>query len=407
MDRSLPIWERARAFYHPPESRETREPRELREPRAAAREPRAGDVILALGAEASAAAAVLADGTGRPVHVLAGELSGELAGELAGELPGELPGELAGEPPAPAQLAPYAAGARTVCVVATAARLGAATVAALQDALRDVRWGLITGRDAGGLAFVAAKQRLGAPRADAVHVLDALHAGDAPADAAAARATQHARLRCDAAAAWIIAAHGEGAHANLHELVLCGAPRAGELGPRGCRPGAEPPRCKRVHDPAVQVMSFAELRAAELIFLSCTGFSVAGQHHPSAASAVLSALEGTVRAVLTTDRAIEVEPGDAHRVAALRRAGVGLPALVELLNEAWRHELGIAPFLLVGDPARGGAEVPLARAALPGVLELGPAGHHARRTADRIWAVPRTSGSDGAAGGDAGEAVPE
>jgi hypothetical protein len=233
---------------------------------------------------------------------------------------------------------------------------------------------VITGRDQAAVGFMLAKQLLlyaGLPKGrQARATLDEL--GDAAAFMASIGSTERTCFGSDAvqrvlAGDWrglLLHVHGEGSHANLRSAVLCGVDEGVErIGGRevadGCAPATG--RCKRSGGADGNVYSFHMLRTVELLFLSCNGFSVAGEEYPSDNSAVLSLVEGYAAQIVCNDRSVPTGP---EQVSAVFTASAGMcsKALVEVLNEAYSDgatgipaEPGTHPWLLVGDALAGEA----------------------------------------------------
>ncbi|MFQ5459055.1 MAG: hypothetical protein ACE5FC_11485, partial [Myxococcota bacterium] len=192
-----------------------------------------------------------------------------------------------------------------------------------------VPWGVLTGKDLPALSFLAAKNLAFLGRAARTPLtgfaIDILHqsiidAGSPylfarPGALSAPRARRIVRAR--EAGVLVLHAHGEGGHANLGSIVLCGQSGGVERaqvdddgGPAldGCS-GSGPARsCKRVHSDTVQVVGFDALRVKRFCFLSCNGFSVSGELYPSDVSAVFGCVEGYPAQVLLNDRPTPVTP---------------------------------------------------------------------------------------------------
>jgi hypothetical protein len=152
----------------------------------------------------------------------------------------------------------------------------------------------------------------------------------------------------------VLHVHGEGSHANLRELVLCGAPEEGERAGAvrvvgGCSGGAER-RCKRGDPMGARVAGFSELPDREVVLLSCSSLSTSGSLFSSDNSAISSLVTGPCTRAVCNDRTVPMNHGDARLVAALWGAGLNLWDLVALLNERELHRRGVAPWLLVGEP---------------------------------------------------------
>ena len=153
-----------------------------------------------------------------------------------------------------------------------------------------------------------------------------------------------------------LAAHGEGGHANLHSIVLCGLVGEMELSLSGqeidgCRWEGGIRKCKRVHEPNITVLSFGDLRTERLCFLSCNGFSVAGELYPSNVSCILSAAEGYPSEILTTDQPAWIESFDSYIALGLLHLNSGLGDLQQFANEKHLALVHTKPYVLFGDPS--------------------------------------------------------
>lgn len=141
-------------------------------------------------------------------------------------------------------------------------------------------------------------------------------------------------------------AHGEGAHANLRNTVLCGADGSGGLHRGDCSPEF----CKRSSRASEPPVAFSQLAAQTLIYLSCNGFAVAGDNYPTNVSAILSAVEGNIRTLVCNDRTIPLDDQEVE-LAFLVAISKGPVAAVELLNSiSGERASGAKPWFIVGDP---------------------------------------------------------
>lgn len=148
--------------------------------------------------------------------------------------------------------------------------------------------------------------------------------------------------------------HGEGAHANLGSLVLCGQVPERPSDSGGCTPTS----CKRSGHADGRFQAFGSLRATNLLFLSCSGLSVSGEHYPSMNSAALSLIDGGhIRSAICNDRTIPLTQ-DEVRIAFAMAAGHGMLASHDYLNQlSMRRHNGARPWLWLGDPACAGNPV--------------------------------------------------
>jgi hypothetical protein len=235
----------------------------------------------------------------------------------------------------------------------------------------NIEWGVVTAPDPAGLSFVFAKLLADSSRPLKEGALDILHGYIYEAEPAAGDFTKNeldSTLIQEAVGAdWrtlVIAAHGEGAHAYLESVVLCGITGRNELDAsgaiiQGCRPGV----CKRVHDPAVNIWPVCNLKNQISVFLSCNGFSVAKQLYPSDVSFILSAAEGFTSAVITTTKCLPFEEHVPVLFLRLIQSGMSLGAIVRFENNAELFSNSVAPYILFGDPLlnRAGSPTPRVR----------------------------------------------
>jgi hypothetical protein len=235
----------------------------------------------------------------------------------------------------------------------TADALAGASQAIAEKSRR--QWGVLTAQDAAGVTFAAAKllaMRRAPDGADGL--LDAIYhrastlPGDGPFEAG-----RVARLVADDWRMLLILAHGEGAHANLESIVLCGLPGELERNRSGkVVPGCEALRtCKRVNDASVKVRRVVELRSRFVAFLTCGGFSVAGEQYPSDGSLILAAAEGFPAAVLTTPRLIGFSRETPLLLHSLLQAGCSLGEVTSFMNELHALRGEGHGYVLHGDPA--------------------------------------------------------
>lgn len=210
--------------------------------------------------------------------------------------------------------------------------------------------GFLCGRDQPGLAFSVAKALL-RPRADlARHDVF---------DASSHRAEDDRRMPpedlCRAlirpSLVKVLRSHGEGGHAKLPGVVVCGLPDPVEF-PEAPSAGCtrEPRNCKRAQPLDAAVVLGGELTAPVVCFLCCNGFNVAGELYPSSVSMALSLIEGWAAAVIAPIRPLIVS---GEMMATLQRGlacGEPLGSVVDRLNELSGRIGQRAAFVLHGDP---------------------------------------------------------
>lgn len=222
--------------------------------------------------------------------------------------------------------------------------------------------GIVTGRTPAAVAQFLARQRSVEPSADRVSgplLLDELYQ-------ATVRATDDDLERDDYArridpeplisprSLLALHVHGEGAHANLGSLVLCGQVPGQPSESGGCTATS----CKRSGHTDGRFEAFSSLRADNLLFLSCSGLSVSREHYPSMNSAALSLIDGGhIRSAICNDRTIPLSQ-DEVRIAFAMASGHGMLAAHDYLNQlSMRRHHGIRPWLMLGDPACAGGPV--------------------------------------------------
>ena len=154
--------------------------------------------------------------------------------------------------------------------------------------------------------------------------------------------------------------HGEGSHANLRDIVLCGVTFKAEQtdnGPitSGCRSGSarEPRMCKRVHSDSIEIRGFEQLRAAEVLLLSCNGFSVSGELYPSATSCLLSMIDGYAAAAVCNDRAVPLSTASVYLTHTIAALGGSIADAAAILNAEATFQSNSAPWFVVGRPLPG------------------------------------------------------
>ncbi|WGD37589.1 hypothetical protein [Lysinibacter sp. HNR] len=142
-------------------------------------------------------------------------------------------------------------------------------------------------------------------------------------------------------------AHGEGAHANLRNTVLCGQVKSEVTTFPDCNQNY----CKRAGHAGGRFRNFSDLAAEEILFLSCSGFSAGREHYSNQASAALSMIaSSSVRTVICNDRTVPLT-SDEVRLAFLIASEEGLIAACNFLNTLSAPRFrGARPWLLLGDP---------------------------------------------------------
>ncbi|HEU5160824.1 MAG TPA: hypothetical protein VFU43_27755 [Streptosporangiaceae bacterium] len=243
-------------------------------------------------------------------------------------------------------------GREAVVVVAFTGRLTVASIARISAACREAgrSLGFLSGRSEAGLSFSVAKAlRRPRPELTGLDLLDApLHRQEENSRRLPADFRQ--RLTRPSLAK-ILRSHGEGGHAKLPGVVVCGLPDPAEFPDtpdEGC--AREPRRCKRAEATRSDVVFADELAAPVVCFVCCNGFNVAEQLYPSPVSMALSFIEGWAGALIAPIRPL-VAPDE--MVDVLYRglaAGRPLGSIVARLN-AMSARIGQRDaFVLHGDP---------------------------------------------------------
>ncbi|MBE1159880.1 hypothetical protein [Dyella acidiphila] len=151
----------------------------------------------------------------------------------------------------------------------------------------------------------------------------------------------------------IVQAHGDGAHANLGSVVLCG--RVGEVEQlfdgnaiHGCEQRADGAHCKRRGPKHAGICALQDLRARQLVLLTCNSFTIGDGQYPSTSNLVVAALEGYASSVVATHASYILNPAEIALVEAAARDGVA-PAQLYLKLRALHRQLGdLDPFVYAG-----------------------------------------------------------
>ncbi len=208
--------------------------------------------------------------------------------------------------------------------------------------------GFLSGRTLAGLSFSIAKTLLSPrPSLSGVDVFDAVsHQLDhsAPSDELADRL----RRPC---LAKVIRSHGEGSHAKLPGLTVCGLLDPIEFPDapsRGCSWLER--RCKRSPAEATDVVFGHELRAPVVFFVCCNGFNFAKELYPSPVSMSLSLVEACPAAVIAPIRPLIAPDVIFEAIRPQLCGGAPLGEIVDALN-AISEDMGQPnTFALHGDP---------------------------------------------------------
>jgi hypothetical protein len=225
------------------------------------------------------------------------------------------------------------------------------------------RWGIICAKDLAGASFVLAKQ-IGllswSPTRDRMESLDEIgNVARVYTRRAIRERPFHLQVNSALTKDWrtlLLRVHGEGSHANLRSLVLCGrsATQESDLDGNpicGCAELGDGTVCKRVQRVGVRIARFGDLRAATVCLYSCNGFSVAGELYPSDLSCVISAGEGFPAAMLCNDRPGRADSTILDACARALAQGYSLSDWSILENDRQERLDSDRPWLLFGDPS--------------------------------------------------------
>jgi hypothetical protein len=257
---------------------------------------------------------------------------------------------LLSESPEATAAAIMAASEPCVVVLSLASGLKTGAVGRLVSTARlaGKQLGFLSGRTMSGLSFSIAKALMTPrPGLRGVEVFDAVeHRLDhsAPAN----HLTQ--RLRRPNSAT-VIRSHGEGSHAKLPGLTVCGLLDAVEFPDapsQGCSWSER--RCKRSPVGATDVVFGRELVSPVVFFVCCNGFNFAAELYPSPVSISLSLAEGWASAVVAPLRPLIAPDATFEAIQQHLSQGDSLGSIVDLLNEI-SEQLGQPnTFALHGDP---------------------------------------------------------
>jgi hypothetical protein len=238
-----------------------------------------------------------------------------------------------------------------IVVVALASQLLVAAIARISSAARASRKtvGFLCGRTDAGLSFSVAKALLQPVTRSNFDIFDAPH-HDPARNKAGTPEEICERLRRPALFK-AIRSHGEGSHAKLPGVVICGLLDDAEFPDapdQGCsRDGA---RCKRGHSFGARVVYGDQLVAPVIGFACCNGFNVAAELYPSPTSIALSLIEGWAGAVIAPMRPLTVPDHAMDRLCSGLAGGEPLGVIVQALDELSERSGEPNAFVLHGDP---------------------------------------------------------
>ncbi len=237
-----------------------------------------------------------------------------------------------------------------VVVLSLASGLKTGTVGTLVSAARRAgkQLGFLSGRTMSGLSFSIAKAlMMPRPGLRGIDVFDAVEHQlnhSAPANHLAERL----RRPC---LATVIRSHGEGSHAKLPGLTVCGLLETVEFPEahsQGCSWSER--RCKRSPVGATDVVFGHELVAPVVFFVCCNGFNFASELYPSPVSISLSLVEAWASAVVAPIRPLIAPDATFEAIERHLSQGDCLGRIVDVLNDI-SEQLGQPnAFALHGDP---------------------------------------------------------
>ncbi|MGE7308094.1 hypothetical protein ACQKJG_30280 [Priestia megaterium] len=217
----------------------------------------------------------------------------------------------------------------------------------------NIRWGIATAKDIEGISFVITKFLISGNIQGSTGTLDILNKRIVNVKEGINYSTNSIKQAVNNT--WenlIIAAHGEGAHANLESVVLCGLSEEIEKDLNGnyIHKGCNLEKCKRAQSKNVESMPVYQLKIKNCLFLSCNGFSVAGDLYPSDLSFVLSAAEGYVTNIITTTETQSFNPDIVEIFHYMIQNEMNMSDIVNIHNDIQKNFKNNYPFVLFGDP---------------------------------------------------------
>ena len=257
-------------------------------------------------------------------------------------------------------------GAGDTLYLATPATATAARLRALDSeaAPSSGNWGVVAGADATGVEFALAKLQA-TPRPAPVQwaAVDGIHRRLVIDGDECAWSHEHIVAALTRARLLVLVAHGEGAHANLGGVVVCGVVGdrervAGRPITGGCIAGR---RCKRAR-PGVVVIPARSIRATEAVLVSCNSFLVAPELYPSNSSLLLALIDGHARTVVGSRAPVDVGPGTLDHVLETLAESPTWAAVVGRLNDGGTPP---GPFAVHGRPSERPPRLRPARPAPP------------------------------------------
>ena len=244
-----------------------------------------------------------------------------------------------------------------ILVISWAGSLRAAVIARISACAHAANKsvGFLCGRTAAGVSFAVAKALLSPVGLQAEPPHSDYMVFDAPSHrqvekSQSARGQLRERLVAPSAIK-VLRTHGEGGHAKLPGVVVCGLLDQAEF-PHACDQGCSRHRecCKRANAAGADVIFGGDIRSSVLCFVCCNGFTLAGELYPSPVSIALSLIEGWVGAVIAPTRPLVAPDSLLVLLHDLLTANTPLGLVVAKLNEVCRDAGQNEAFALHGDP---------------------------------------------------------
>lgn len=218
----------------------------------------------------------------------------------------------------------------------------------------DIQWGIITAKDKAGISFIFTKFLTNNEFSNEIAALDIINKRILNTEIKEENYSSKKIVDyCNRY--WknlCIVAHGEGAHANLESVVLCGISDEIEKDMRGTpiKNGCTIHKCKRVQNKEIKTLPVFNMKVENSIFLSCNGFSVAGDLFPSDLSYVLCGTEGYIKNIITTTEVQSFHKDVCELFLHMLKSNIELGNIVNIFNDILKNVKGSYPYILFGDP---------------------------------------------------------
>jgi hypothetical protein len=238
----------------------------------------------------------------------------------------------------------------SVMLFAETSMLTHAVVAQFSAAARQAgkTLGLLCGRSEAGFSFSVAKMLSQSALPPGGHLLDAPHHEQRGGMTDPAKVVE---TLLEPSAFKVIRCHGEGSHAKLPGVVICGLTDEHEFPEApddGCSRDAG--RCKRAGSRGARVVPGEAVAASVVAFACCNGFNVAAELFPSSVSMAVSFAEGWAAALIAPVRALVVPDAVLERLHRGLTAGEPLGEIVAAVNVMSQRLCQGDAFVLHGDP---------------------------------------------------------